>query len=152
MAELLAGAEGDVMKLLRVPSVSRLQKVHNVDIALGALRRGGAEIRAEISAKDLVDGHREKTLELLWSIIFGYQLAAILDLAKIKEEIIHLKRSLSAKARLGDATVQAGQSWLNSLASRSPVQTALAGERLELLLTWVRLVLVHYGVEIEVSC
>ena len=149
VAELLAGAEGDVMKLLRVPSVSRLQKVHNVDIALGALRRGGAEIRAEICAKDLVDGHREKTLELLWSIIFGYQLAAILDLAKIQEEITHLQRSLAAKARLGDATVLAGQSWLRSLAARSPVQTALAGERLDLLLTWVRLVLVHYGGEIE---
>ena len=137
------------MKLLRVPSVSRLQKVHNVDIALSALRRGGAEIRKEITAKDLVDGHREKTLELLWSIIFGYQLAAILDLDKIKEEIIHLKRSLAAKSRLGEAVAQSGQSWLRSLASRSPVQTALAGERLELLLHWVRLVLVHYGVEIE---
>ena len=150
VAELLAGSEeADVMKLLRVPSVSRLQKVHNVDIALGALRRGGADIRKEITAKDLVDGHREKTLELLWSIIFGYQLAAILDLDKIKEEIIHLKRSLAAKSRLGEAMAQSGQSWLSSLASRSPVQTALAGERLELLLHWVRLVLVHYGVEIE---
>ena len=150
VAELLAGGDVvDVMKQLRVPSVSRLQKVHNCDIALGALRRGGAEIRKDITAKDLVDGHREKTLELLWSIIFGYQLAAILDLDKIKEEIIHLKRSLAAKSRLGEATAQSGQSWLMSLASRSPVQTALAGERLELLLHWVRLVLVHYGVEIE---
>merc|ERR1712227_246764 len=50
VAELLAGTD-DVMKLLRVPSVSRMQKVHNVDLALKALRRGGAEIRKEITAK-----------------------------------------------------------------------------------------------------
>ena len=148
VAELLAGGS-DVMNLLRVPSVSRLQKVHNVDLALTALRQGGAEIRKEIIAKDLVDGHREKTLEILWAIIFGYQLAAILDLDNIREEIDHLKRSLAAKARLGDSDAKAGSLWLQELACRSPMQSALAGERLELLLDWVRLVLVHHGVRIE---
>ena len=148
VAELLAGGS-DVMNTLRVPSVSRLQKVHNVDLALTALRQGGAEIRKEIIAKDLVDGHREKTLEILWAIIFGYQLAAILDLNNIREEINHLKRSLAAKARLGNADARAGSLWLQELACRSPMQSALAGERLELLLDWVRLVLVHHGVRIE---
>ena len=148
VAELLAGGS-DVMNMLRVPSVSRLQKVHNVDLALTALRQGGAEIRKEITAKDLVDGHREKTLEILWAIIFGYQLAAILDLDNIREEIEHLKKSLAAKARLGDANATAGSLWLRELACRSPMQSALAGERLELLLDWVRLVLVHHGVRIE---
>ena len=148
VAELLAGGS-DVMNMLRVPSVSRLQKVHNVDLALTALRQGGAEIRKEIIAKDLVDGHREKTLEILWAIIFGYQLAAILNLDNIREEIEHLKRSLAAKARLGDADARAGSLWLQELACRSPMQSALAGERLELLLDWVRLVLVHHGVRIE---
>ena len=148
VAELLASGL-DVMNMLRVPSVSRLQKVHNVDLALTALRQGGAEIRKEIIAKDLVDGHREKTLEILWAIIFGYQLAAILDLDNIREEIEHLKKSLAAKARLGDANARAGSLWLQELACRSPMQSALAGERLELLLDWVRLVLVHHGVRIE---
>ena len=148
VAELLASGL-DVMNMLRVPSVSRLQKVHNVDLALTALRQGGAEIRKEIIAKDLVDGHREKTLEILWAIIFGYQLAAILDLDNIREEIEHLKKSLAAKARLGDANARAGNLWLQELACRSPMQSALAGERLELLLDWVRLVLVHHGVRIE---
>ena len=134
---------------LRVPSVSRLQKIHNVDLALTALRQGGAEIKRDIIAKDLVDGHREKTLEMLWAIIFGYQLAAILDLGNIREEIDHLKRSLAAKARLGNATAKSGSLWLQEMLNRSPLQSALAGERLELLLDWVRLVLIHHGVRIE---
>ena len=146
VAELLAG---EVITGLRVPSVSRLQKIHNVDLALTALRQGGAEIKRDIIAKDLVDGHREKTLEMLWAIIFGYQLAAILDLGNIREEIDHLKRSLAAKARLGNATAKSGSLWLQEMLNRSPLQSALAGERLELLLDWVRLVLVHHGVRIE---
>ena len=148
VAELLVGGS-EVMSQLRVPSVSRLQKVHNVDKALAALRNGGAEIRKEITGKDLVDGHREKTLELLWSVIFGYQLAAILNLDNIREEIDHLRRSLAAKSRLGDAHARAGVAWLQSLLDRSPATSALAGERLDLLLEWVRLVMVHYGVQIE---
>ena len=51
-------------------SVSRLRKIHNMNLALTALRQGGAEIKRDITAKDLVEGHREKTLEMLWAIIF----------------------------------------------------------------------------------
>ena len=148
VAELLAG-QSDIMNQLRVPSVSRMQKVHNVDLSLNVLRQGGAEIRKEITSKDLVDGHREKTLELLWSIIFGYQLATILNLDNIREEISHLSKSVEARARLGDQQAVAGVAWLQSLMSRSPQHSVLAGERLELLLDWVRLVLIQYGVQIE---
>jgi len=149
VAELLLAGCSDVMSQLRVPSISRLQKVHNVDLALTALRKGGAEIRKDIVGKDLVDGHREKTLELLWSIIFGYQLATILNLDNIREEIDHLRSSLAAKARLGNTSAKSGIVWLKSLLDRSPSHTVLAGERLELLLEWVRLVMIHYGVEID---
>lgn len=32
-----------------------------------------------ITARDIVDGHREKTLNLLWHIIFGFQVMMIKD-------------------------------------------------------------------------
>ncbi|XP_043275285.1 protein abnormal spindle [Venturia canescens] len=57
----------------RVPSISRLQKVYNVDLALAALLRCGYTITGEIDAKSIADGHREKTLSLLWQIIYKYQ-------------------------------------------------------------------------------
>ena len=107
LAELLTGAE--VVARLRVPAVSRLQKIHNSDLGLAALRQNGIDIPATITAKDLVDGHREKTLELLWSVIFGSQLTAILDLSKLREEICHLRRSLAMRARLGEEDCVAGQ-------------------------------------------
>ncbi|XP_052129925.1 protein abnormal spindle isoform X2 [Frankliniella occidentalis] len=58
---------------LRVPAISRLQKVHNVDVALGALKAAGYELGGGITSKDIADGHREKTLSLLWQIIYKFQ-------------------------------------------------------------------------------
>lgn len=95
---------------LRLPAISRLQKVHNVDLALQVLRSKGVDLKDErgnyptsarthaiilllrwlghchswccivaflfsgsnIESKDIVDGHREKTLGLLWKIMFAF--------------------------------------------------------------------------------
>ena len=147
VAELMTGAV--ISSSMRMPAVSRLQKVHNTDVALAAFKKGGIEVSKSIIAKDMVDGHREKTLQLLWTIIFGYQLSAILDLQKLKEEIVHLRRSLAVRARMGDDAALAGQTWLSSLASRSPGQGILGGESLMLVMEWAQLVLAHYQVEVE---
>ena len=134
---------------LRVPAVSRLQKVHNTDVALFAFKNGGLSLPDNISSKDIVDGHREKTLELLWTIIFGRQLESILDLKKLKDEIGHLKRSIHVRARMGDKIAEDGLSWLMSLQTRSPHQGTIVSERFKLLLEWAQLVLAHYNVEVE---
>jgi len=147
VAELVTGST--INSNMRVPAVSRLQKVHNTDVALAAYKEGGLDIPNSIAAKDIVDGHREKTLTLLWTIIFGYQLNIVLDLQKLKEEISHLKRSLSVRSRMGDMAAKAGQAWLTGLKTRSPQQGILAGERLELVMEWAQLVLAHYQVEVE---
>lgn len=100
---------------LRLPAISRLQKVHNVDIALQVLKDKGIDLKDErgntflfwlfthqetkmqtisvsnylllctksilslclflgntIESRDIVDGHREKTLSLLWKILFAF--------------------------------------------------------------------------------
>jgi len=93
------GKDGDAPPLplsssLRVPAISRLQKVHNVKIALEALRACGLQqdqappqrkqhlagrlgstlVLGRLCPDDIVDGHREKTLGLLWAIVRHYQL------------------------------------------------------------------------------
>ena len=69
VAEFLTGAT--VSTQLRVPAVSMLQKVHNTEVALKELRQATTSIPTNIMSKDIVNGHREKTLTLLWSIIYG---------------------------------------------------------------------------------
>jgi len=63
VAEFLTGAT--ISTQLRVPAVSMLQKVHNTKVALKALRRATTSIPTNIMSKDIVNGHREKTLTLL---------------------------------------------------------------------------------------
>lgn len=58
---------------LRVPAISRTQKIHNVDVALKALAAADYQINGNITAKDIADGHREKTLSLLWQIIYKFR-------------------------------------------------------------------------------
>uniref|UniRef100_A0A3Q3F812 Abnormal spindle-like microcephaly-associated protein homolog n=1 Tax=Kryptolebias marmoratus TaxID=37003 RepID=A0A3Q3F812_KRYMA len=87
---------------LRLPAISRLQKVHNVDIALHVLKDKGIELKDEhgtiIDSRDIVDGHREKTLSLLWKILFAFHV--ILNEDQLREEIFFLKRTLKTKRRL----------------------------------------------------
>ncbi|CDW59352.1 IQ and CH and CAMSAP CH domain containing protein [Trichuris trichiura] len=53
---------------LRGPPISRLQKVHNVELAIKALTSIGISSNG-VDANAIVAGHREKTLGLLWQII-----------------------------------------------------------------------------------
>ena len=69
VAEFLTRAT--ISTQLRVPTVSMLQKVHNTEVALKELRHATTSIPTNITSKDIVNRHREKTLTLLWSIIYG---------------------------------------------------------------------------------
>ena len=64
---------------LRLPAVSRLQKVHNTEVVLASLGAAGCHAATTASAKDIVDGHREATLALLWGIVFNFQVCIPLD-------------------------------------------------------------------------
>ncbi|KAF2723393.1 hypothetical protein K431DRAFT_21331 [Polychaeton citri CBS 116435] len=64
---------------LVMPCVSRAQKLHNVHIALSALEIYGELDSTPIAAQDVVDGHREKTLDLLWYILSVHALGHLVD-------------------------------------------------------------------------
>ncbi|XP_055906627.1 protein abnormal spindle [Eupeodes corollae] len=63
----------DMSELLRVPAISRLQRIYNVNLSLKALAEADFELKGDITAADIVDGHREKTLSLLWQIIYKFR-------------------------------------------------------------------------------
>lgn len=80
--ELITGGRNLTCRC-RVPAISRLQKVHNVDVALSALLRCGYTLTGDIDGKSIADGHREKTLSLLWQIIYKYQAPRFEKAAKL---------------------------------------------------------------------
>lgn len=75
---------------LKYPCVSRAQKLYNVQIALSALEgvKGVAGRVVEgIRADDIVDGHREKTLGLLWGLVSRCGLDRLVDFKELEKEI-----------------------------------------------------------------
>ncbi|KAK5616335.1 hypothetical protein CRENBAI_014028 [Crenichthys baileyi] len=135
---------------LRLPAISRLQKVHNVDVALRVLKSKGIDLKDEsgsiIDSRDIVDGHREKTLSLLWKIIFAFQVEVILDGDQLREEIGFLKRTLRTKRKL--ALVRADKGGQPSPA-KSRVPFEHKSTKIALLMDWVRTVCDFYNLKVE---
>ncbi|KAG8003372.1 Abnormal spindle-like microcephaly-associated protein-like protein [Nibea albiflora] len=144
---------------LRLPAISRLQKVHNVDVALQVLKSKGStsKMNADLSivfsfsgsaidSRDVVDGHREKTLSLLWKIIFAFHVEVILDEEQLKEEIGFLKRTSSTKRRL--ASLRADRGLQPSPAkARRPYEHS--SRKITLLMDWARAVCDFYSLKVE---
>ncbi|XP_015255446.1 PREDICTED: abnormal spindle-like microcephaly-associated protein homolog [Cyprinodon variegatus] len=147
--ELLA-QDWSLSAKLRLPAISRLQKVHNVDIALQVLKGKGIDLKDEsgsiIDSRDIVDGHREKTLSLLWKIIFVFQVEVILDEDQLREEIEFLKKTLRTKRRLALLRADKG-------CQPSPVKARVpykhTSRKITLLMDWVCAVCEFYHLKVE---
>uniref|UniRef100_A0A3Q4I3K6 Abnormal spindle-like microcephaly-associated protein homolog n=1 Tax=Neolamprologus brichardi TaxID=32507 RepID=A0A3Q4I3K6_NEOBR len=133
---------------LRLPAISRLQKVHNVDVALQVLKSKGIDLKDErgstIDSRDIVDGHREKTLSLLWKIIFAFHV--ILNEDQLKEEIGFLKKTLRTKQRLASLKADRG---LRQTPAKTRVPYEHGSTKVTLLMDWVRSVCDFYNLQVE---
>lgn len=80
-----------LLSRLRLPPVSRLQKLHNVTVALNALKEFGVPIPDDIVSHHIVDGHRSMVLKLMWTVIGHCCFPSLLELESIEKEIEDLK-------------------------------------------------------------
>jgi abnormal spindle-like microcephaly-associated protein len=74
---------------LKYPAIGRPQKVYNVQIALSALEGAPGIPRHAfdaIKAEDIVNGHRENTLSLLWSLVGKCGFGNLVDWPQIVKE------------------------------------------------------------------
>uniref|UniRef100_A0A0R3SMZ8 Calponin-homology (CH) domain-containing protein n=1 Tax=Hymenolepis diminuta TaxID=6216 RepID=A0A0R3SMZ8_HYMDI len=90
---ILPSHNSSLISLVRFPAISRLQKIHNVRLALSAFEKvvGQNQLHTAagkpISERDIVDGHRSKTLSLLWFILLRFQVTALLNPPALRNEI-----------------------------------------------------------------
>ncbi|KAM7014235.1 abnormal spindle-like microcephaly-associated protein [Passerculus sandwichensis] len=138
-------------KQLRVPAISRLQKMHNVDIALNVLKERGVHLKdetgASIDSRDIVDRHRERTLALLWKIVFAFQVDVFLNVEHLKEEIEFLKNTHKTKALLG--AMKTSQNSFRVQQDSSNFSSQTYSENVKLLMAWVNAVCRFYNIEVE---
>lgn len=87
LLELLTKENNSISLSLRVPAVSRLQKLHNVNLVLKKLEDSMEATSSTSEAKDIVDGHRDKTLVLLWKLLYTFELRMLIDPEIVSQEI-----------------------------------------------------------------
>ncbi|WAQ95520.1 ASPM-like protein [Mya arenaria] len=146
VVEMLCGRT-DLSVQLRMPAISRLQKVHNIKLVFKALTDQNIDPGKSTPA-DIVEGHREKTLALLWAIILHYQVAVLINEEQLKEEVRLLERSLAVRQRLSRLAALKPVDGLNHRNSDAG-DLHTQDDRLNLLLKWCRAVCAHFNIQIE---
>ncbi|XP_027521926.1 abnormal spindle-like microcephaly-associated protein [Corapipo altera] len=141
----------NLSKQLRVPAISRLQKMHNVDIVLNVLKERGIHLKdengASIDSRDIVDRHRERTLALLWKIVFAFQVDVFLNVEHLKEEIEFLSNSHKRKAQLSALKTFPNSVRVQEDNDNSSPQSY--SENVKLLMAWVNAVCGFYNIKVE---
>ncbi|XP_062836838.1 abnormal spindle-like microcephaly-associated protein isoform X2 [Anolis carolinensis] len=146
----LLSSDWSLSKKLRIPAISRLQKLYNVNLVLQALKDRGINLNDEygvtIDAKDIVGRHREKTFALLWKIVFAFQVNISLDKDQVKEEIHFLKNLYISKIK----TVPGEFSICSDMRKESNFYSSEnCSENVKLLMDWVNAVCCFYNVKVE---
>ncbi|XP_075689489.1 abnormal spindle-like microcephaly-associated protein [Rhinoderma darwinii] len=138
-------------KKLRVPAISRLQKMHNVEVAFQVLTERGVQIKDEhgvaIASKDIVDRHRERTLALLWHIVFTFQVDVLLNIDNLKEEIKFLRHSYIVQKKL--AALRALSASISKKRDSDSFSPDHYSEQVLLLMEWVNAVCAFYNTKVE---
>jgi abnormal spindle-like microcephaly-associated protein len=117
---------------LQYPVTSRAQKLHNVSLALSALDKADANPQC-IQAKDIVDGHREKTVGVLWSVLTQRGLGLLLDWDTVIRETRRLERGAFSGLSDEDVRMDVGFS---------------AQDHVELLKNWARCIGYKHGLTV----
>ncbi|XP_040841712.1 abnormal spindle-like microcephaly-associated protein [Ochotona curzoniae] len=142
----------ELSKKLRIPAISRLQKIHNVDIALQVLKSQGIQLSDEhgntILSKDIVDRHREKTLALLWKIAFAFQVDISLNSDQLKDEINFLKQTRCIKNAMSALSCHSDAN-INKKDKRKSDAGGQHSESIRLLMDWVNAVCAFYNKKVE---
>ncbi|CAJ1927820.1 unnamed protein product [Cylindrotheca closterium] len=89
-----------LMCKLRLPPISRLQKLHNLNLALVSLRKRGVIVPKDVDAHHIVDGHREMVLKVMWSIIAHSCMGKLLKDDLVEREIENVLRTNLARRKI----------------------------------------------------
>jgi hypothetical protein len=75
---------------LKLPATTKTHRLHNVSLALAALESVGGNPR-KVTAKEIIDGFREKTVGLLWGVVSKWGLELLVDWGEVKKETRRLQ-------------------------------------------------------------
>lgn len=110
---------------LKMPAIGHAQKTFNVQLALSALECHdvrAANVVGDITADDIVSGHREKSLSLLWSLVTVFGLTHLIDCKALAADVQRKAGGACNQAQLSiDEPEMLLQEWAAAYANRSEV-------------------------------
>lgn len=112
---------------LKYPCSSRAQKLYNVQITLTSLCKTGVAmgwLNPDITAEDIVDGHCEKTLTLLWGLVNQFGLPTLVDWDELRRDIIRRSQHIPEKQQrilIGTEFPKLLLFWVKSITANSGV-------------------------------
>ncbi|KAL4961677.1 putative calmodulin-binding protein Sha1 [Aspergillus stella-maris] len=82
---------------LKFPCLGRAVKMFNVKTALDALTltKEGRQLVSSVCSADIVNGHREKTIAILWGLFSNWGLHGLIDMNELRAEINRLRKRLA---------------------------------------------------------
>ncbi|KAF3151636.1 hypothetical protein TWF569_003764 [Orbilia oligospora] len=108
---------------------SKGEKLVNVEKVISVLYRNGVVPLGTVRSKDVVDGHREVTLSLLWAVLVEKGVKYLVDFEEVEREVTRLQTKYK--------TVEAAK------------EDESGEEGLDKLETWVRIVAAGKEVDVE---
>ena len=148
-----------LLQQARFPCDRRPMQLHNTSLALAALQAAGVQLQAlpttgglvSLKPEDIIDGDRERTLNLLWSIARTLQLGSVLQISSLKAEVLRvLARTRMAGRR---PLIACGGSSSGGNRPQAQQQVPLAvymhDELLSALQEWVQAVCAAFDVSVQ---
>ncbi|KAK8168443.1 hypothetical protein IWX90DRAFT_380386 [Phyllosticta citrichinensis] len=124
---------------LKFPCIGRTQKLFNVQVALSALEgvQGAAgRVVKEVTAEHVVDGHREKTLGLLWALVGKWGLGMLVDWDELSKETLRHREKFNAQNEDDDHRDPHSDSEPESEFEKSPAETTSLAKHTARLKAW----------------
>jgi abnormal spindle-like microcephaly-associated protein len=156
LVDILCVCKGDLRGKLRVPAISRMQKVHNVNLVVDKLKGHVLTQDSVTLSRDIVDGHREQTLGLLWLVLSHFQLPNVVSVYTLKEEITRVvlaaRRTYASRQRnnVNNNNNNNNNNKKSRMADGLNMGVEkLAQETAPLLLQWCKAVCCSYGVPVH---
>jgi len=134
-----------VMRSLRLPAVSRLQKMHNAGVALTKLKEFGIKVPRDVNAHHVVDAHREMVLKVMWSVISHVCMNKLLNEEEVLHEIDSVRRSRQARRNMQGIHFRSPQRLSPDRPTNLPPEESLKS----LLLRWCKAVCSNFGLHLE---
>ncbi|KAL4951592.1 hypothetical protein BDW69DRAFT_36617 [Aspergillus filifer] len=91
---------------LKFPCLGRAVKMFNVKTALDALAstKEGRQLASSVRSADIVNGHREKTIALLWGLFSNWGLRGLINMNELRAEVSQLRTRVVPDTAGGLAT------------------------------------------------